>query len=82
MSGLARSLPVGGWRSAIPRTCAHRSDGQRGDRIPYIFNPRRARDCRVETFGGLSMESAVHLNDGLKELRGGVFPGTADGADE
>ena len=39
-------------------------------------------DCRVEIFGGLSMECAMHLYDRLKEVRGGVFPGTEDGADE
>jgi hypothetical protein len=38
--------------------------------------------CGVETFGGFSIESAVHLYDGLKEVRGGVFPGTEDGTDE
>jgi len=28
------------------------------------------------------MESAVHLYDRLKDLRGGIFPGVENGADE
>ena len=82
MSGLAKSLPVWGRRFSIPRTRAHRSDGQRGDSIPYTSTRAGHGGCGVEIFGGLLMESAVHLYDRLKEVRGGVFPGTEDGADE
>jgi hypothetical protein len=35
----------------------------------------------VETFGGLEMESAVHLHDWLNDLSGEVSPGTEDRAD-
>jgi len=38
--------------------------------------------CRIETFGGLEVDSAVHLNDWRTDLSGEIFPGTGDGADE
>ncbi len=50
--------------------------------FPTSSNRAGQGGCGVETFGGLSMEFAVHLYDKLKEVRGGVFPGTEDGADE
>jgi len=44
--------------------------------------PAQVRGCRVETFGGLEMESAVNQHDRLNDLSGEVFSGTEDRADE
>ena len=83
MSGLAKSLPVWGRRFSIPRTRAHRSDGQRGDSIPYTSTRAGHGGCGVEIFGGLLMKVTIEVGEEtMKEVRGGVFPGTEDGADE
>jgi hypothetical protein len=54
--------------------------GQSANHPPVSFSG--IGGCGVETRGGFSMKSAVHLRDRLKEVRGGVFPGTEDGTDE
>lgn len=84
MSGSAWILPVWGRRSASPRSRANRSDGQRGDRIPYTSTRARHAGCEIETVGGLSLEYEVYLFNfnSLNDLRADVFPGKEDGADE
>jgi hypothetical protein len=45
------------------------------------LQPAQVRGCRVETFGGFEMESAVNQHDRLDDLSGEVFSGTEDLAD-
>jgi len=45
------------------------------------LQPAQARGLQGRTFGGLEMESAVHLYDRLNDLSGEVSPGTEDRAD-
>ena len=65
---------------APKQTRAHRSVGQTRDRVPST-STRTGTWVRGRTFGGLVMESAVHLYDWLNDLSGEVSPGTEDRAD-
>jgi hypothetical protein len=55
-----------------------------GENAVIEFPPlqlEQARGLKALIFGGLLMESAVHLRYGLNDLSGEISPGTEDRAD-